>query len=180
MSTVGVLSSAIASAQPDTGVAPPLDRRDHSRITATAGILTPTGELGLEYAYAVHKNAELSVGAGYGFVVRVGPQLSIMPRLRMRMGPVTGSIGVGLSGGKFNDISAFADDNAPKIPTLFLNGEAGLQVGLRQGPFARLFLGVARGLAHDTSDVRADQQAEVRMELDNVLPYVGLSVGTTL
>jgi hypothetical protein len=173
-----LFTAAVVHAEPLTTSSP--DRRDHSRVTATIGLFTPTGELGIEYAQAVHPNVEIAVGAGYGLVVREGVQLSIMPRLRARKGAVTASLGAGVSGGQYNNISPFADENAPRIPTLFGNAEAGLQVGHTRGPFARVFLGVGKGLIHDTSRVPDYQRADVRMELDDMIPYGGLSVGSTL
>jgi len=175
---ISLFTSALAYAEPDS-LSPP-DRRDHSRVGATIGLFTPNGELGVEYAQALHPNAEIAVAAGYGAVVRVGPQFSIMPRFHVRRGPVSLSLGAGLSAGKYNNISPFADENAPEIPTLFGNAEAGLQYGMKRGPFARVFLGVGKGLAHDLKGVPDHQMDEVRMEIDDAIPYAGLTVGSTL
>jgi hypothetical protein len=147
-----------------------------SRVGATIGLFTPTGDVGLEVAQAVHENAELSLGIGYGLLVRVGPQVAAMPRLRYRSGAVTFSAGAGLSLGKYNNISPFARISAPKITTLWGNVEAALQVTSQRGPFIRGFLGAGSQLAHgsyDTSD------PELQMETDDVIPYGGINVGTS-
>lgn len=148
------------------------DRLDHSRIGATVGLFTPTGELGLEYTQVFHPNFEVGLGAGVG-LVRVGPQASVMPRLRIRRGAVTLSGGAGLSVGRFNNISAFADENAPRILSLFANGEVGLQISSLRGPFVRGFLGAGQVVAHEKV---ADAY---RAELKDVIPYGGVTFGWT-
>jgi hypothetical protein len=180
MKTTVMLVTALASlavaavAHAEAGSPAPLsDRRDHSHIGATLGLFTPTGELGVEYSQALHPNLELDVGAGVG-LVRVGPQFSVMPRARIRRGPVTLLAGAGLSVGKFNNISAFAEDNAPQIKSLFGNVEGGLQVAIRQGVFARFSLGAGKILAHEDYMPKNDME---RNEVKDVIPYGGLTVG---
>lgn len=148
----------------------PFDRRDGSRIGAGVGLFTPTGELGLEYTQALHPNLEVGVGAGVG-LVRTGPQLAVMPRLRTRRGAFTLSLGTGLSVGRFNNISPFADEQAPHVLSVFANGEAGLQVTSKRGPFARVYAGAGKIVAHEAVE------PEYRDELKDVIPYGGVTVG---
>src|ERR1041385_5730671 len=84
------LVSSLAHADPMQ-----IDRRDHSRVGATVGLFTPTGDLGVEYTQVLHPNVEIGVGAGVG-LVRVGPQVSVMPRLRTNLGPFSLTGGAGL------------------------------------------------------------------------------------
>jgi len=167
-----VLTTAIVSCLASHAYADPEphDRRDDSRIGATVGLFTPTGELGVEYTQALHPNFELGVGVGYG-IVRTGPQLSLMPRARLRRGPATLSLGAGLSIGEYNGESPFADP-VPNIQALFGNAEAGLQVTSKWGPFARVFAGAGKIVAHAAyeSSEQADQGKDV-------IPYGGLTVG---
>jgi len=141
-----------------------------SRIGATVGLFTPVGELGVEYTQVFHPNFEVGFGTGVG-LVRVGPQASVMPRLRMRRGPITLSAGAGLSVGRFNNISAFADENAPHVLSLFANGEVGLEISGKSGPFVRGFLGGGKIVAHE--HVADAYQAELK----DGLPYGGITFG---
>jgi len=159
--------SAAAYADPESA-----DRRDGSRIGATVGLFTPVGELGVEYTQVFHPNFEVGFGAGVG-LVRVGPQASVMPRLRMRRGPITLSAGAGLSVGRFNNISAFADENAPHVLSLFANGEVGLEISAKSGPFVRGFLGGGKIVAHEAV---ADAY---QSELKSGFPYGGITFGWT-
>jgi hypothetical protein len=164
---LAVATTAVAVADPQ-----PTDRRDDSRVGATVGLFTPTGELGLEYTQCLHPNFEIGVGVGVG-LVRVGPQASVMPRLRVNRGPFTLTGGAGLSVGRFNNISAFADESAPRIVSLFANGEVGLQITSTRGPFVRGFLGAGKIVAHQ-------QVADAyRDELKDVIPYGGVTFGWT-
>jgi hypothetical protein len=162
---ISVATASIAHADPQ-----PTDRRDDSRVGATLGLFTPVGELGVEYTQSVLPNFEIGFGTGLG-LVRVGPQASVMPRLRMRRGPVTLSGGAGLSVGRFNNVSAFADENAPRVLSLFANGEVGLQISSTRGPFVRGFLGAGKIVAHEqVTDAYRD-------ELKDVIPYGGITFG---
>ncbi len=154
---------------------PPRDRADDSRIGATLGLFTPTGELALEYTQVLHENFEVGVGVGAG-LVRVGPQVSVMPRLRVRRGSLVLSLGAGLSAGRYNNISAFQDASAPHILSLFGNVEGGLQITSQRGPFVRGFVGAGRIVAHGNYDQTDPAQ---RAELEDVIPYGGLTVGWT-
>jgi hypothetical protein len=164
---VTVATASVALADPQV-----TDRRDNSRVGATLGLFTPTGELGLEYTQVFHPNFELGLGAGVG-LVRVGPQASVMPRLRLRRGPFTLTGGAGLSVGRFNNVSAFSDENAPRVLSLFANGEVGLQITSTRGPFVRGFLGAGKIVAHE--QVTDAYQAELK----DVIPYGGVTFGWT-
>ncbi len=165
--SISLAAASIAYADPQA-----TDRRDDSRVGATLGLFTPTGELGVEYTQSLHPNFEIGFGAGVG-LVRVGPQASVMPRLRMRRGPVTLSGGAGLSVGRFNNVSAFADENAPRVLSLFANGEVGLQISSTRGPFVRGFLGAGKIVAHEqVTDA-------YRAELKDMIPYGGVTFGWT-
>ncbi len=172
--TAVTLLATSTAAHADPEPTTPSNRADHARLGVTVGFFTPTGELGIEYTQVLHPNVEVSVGAGVG-LVRIGPQLSVMPRLRKSFGPVTLSIGTGLSAGRYNNISPFAEDDAPRIPSLFANAEAGVQITSRRGPFARVFGGAGKVIAHGAYDTRDQAQ---RRELSEVLPYGGVTVGT--
>ena len=169
---LGVTASTVR-AEPGLDTSPP-DRRDHSRVGVNVGLFTPGGELSIEYAQALHPNLELAISGGYGAFVRVGPQLSVMPRARLRRGPLTLSAGAGVSGGQFNNISAFADENAPKITSLFGNGELGVQLTSQRGPFVRAFLGASKILAHASYTPHNEME---KSEVNDVLPYGGVSAG---
>jgi hypothetical protein len=150
------------------------DRRDRSRVGVNVGLFTPGGELSVEYAQALHPNLELAISGGVGAFVRVGPQISIMPRARVRRGPLTLSAGAGVSGGQFNNVSAFADENAPKITSLFGNGEVGVQLTSQRGPYVRAFLGASTILAHASYVPHNEME---KSEVNGVLPYGGVSAG---
>jgi hypothetical protein len=167
-------TASVVHAEP-LDLSPP-DRRDHSRVGVGLGLFMPGGDLSIEYAQALHPNFELAVTGGYGAIVRVGPQLAIMPRFRVRRGPVTFSLGAGLSGGKLNNVSPFADP-VPDITCLFANGEAGVQYTMRQGPFVRASVGAGKVIA--TGKYVGMSESIIR-ELDDVVPYAGLMVGWTL
>jgi hypothetical protein len=176
MTTAIVLAaSSLAAAEP-LQLSPP-DRRDHSRVSATIGAFTPAGDVAVEYSQAMHTNVEVAVGAGYGILVRTGPQFSLMPRGRVRLGAVTFSLGAGLSAGRYNNISPFERSDAPEIMTLWGNAEAAIQVTSKRGPFARAFAGAGAQLAHGQYD---KNDPDLRMETDDVIPYLGLGVGWVL
>lgn len=148
----------------------------NSRITGTLGLFSPIGSLGIEYAHAVHPNAELALGFGYGFS---GPQAAIMPRLRTGSGPVSVSLGVGVSGGplvlpEFCLWSDYCGEDT-KTTALWANAELGVQVASRSGTTFRLFAGTGRVVAH--GECGGDQCGDVA---GLMLPYGGVSFGHTL
>ena len=162
------LIAVSASAQPA--------RRDHSRVSASVGLFTPTGDLGVEYTQALGEHLEIGVGAGMGLFVRTGAQGAVMPRLRQSWGPLTATLGAGVSVGRYDNISPFAEDNAPRILSMFGNVEAGLQYTTHVGLFARAYAGTGKILTHE-GVMGGDPM--VKAELDDVIPYGGVATGWT-
>jgi hypothetical protein len=173
--TALLLAPALAFADPDQGTRATsgADRRDHSRIAATAGVATPNGTFGVEYAHAVSDHVELS--AGLGWSVLSGPQAALMPRLRTRLGAMTFSVGAGFSGGHYKTLDF--DGNGQNTNALWANAEVGVQVGSRRGPFARLFVGAGVVALHDEIDIHPDGMDGLETPW---LPYLGLAVGDSL
>jgi hypothetical protein len=166
-----VLAPGIAFADP----AAHDDYGAKSRVSATLGLATPTGSLGVEYAHALHPNLELALGAGMGFS---GPQLSVMPRLRAGSGPVSFSLGAGVSGGPFEVFEICfdcEDEMETKANTLWANVEAGLQITTHGGTAVRMFGGLGHVVAYDSCSGPHCSELE-----DNYkLPYAGISIGRT-
>jgi hypothetical protein len=154
-----------------------LERPDRSHSGVTLGLFTPIGELGVEYTQAVREHLEVSAGAGLGLFVRVGPQVAVVPRVRARYGALTLLAGIGLSCGRYNNISAFARVDAPRIFTVWANPEVGVQAAGPWRTFARFSLGVGVQVAHGAYD---PTDTGVRDELNAHIPYGGLTVGALL
>jgi hypothetical protein len=170
-SVLAITVSSVASAE---GFLHPTlaDRRDHSTLSALAGMGTPAGELGIAYAQAVHHNVDVAVSGGYGKFWRSGVQFGAMPRLRARLNGVTFALGAGLSVGKYTAHWPH-DSSDSAISTLFRDIEGSIQVTSRRGPFARLFFGVSKPLAFGAHGPG--------MELDyDSAPYLGTSLGWAL
>lgn len=172
-----VLVAGVAHAQVDSGPDKPVDPRDHSRVAATVGISTPVGEVGVEYTWAALPALEIGVGAGIAMNLSAGmpvlPQASVMPRFRVRRGAVTFTVGSGLSGGEFQNVSPFADEAQKPVIALWANAEAGVQFSSSRGRFVRLFAGAGLVVAHS-----APMAANVGYyNFPTVLPSVGAQVG---
>lgn len=190
------LTTSVATADSDVQTNETRDRRDRSAVSVNVGLFTPTGGLGVEYAHAFHQNAELGVGAGLGYLVvaaldhsdgrvpayRVRPEVSIMPRLRTRVGMVRFAVGAGVSAGSFQDSpSPFSDDDWREYAALALwaNGEASTQLIFRNGWFGAVRLGgsylVTHTTVHSTGDAHMPEDPQ-----GLAMPYLGLSAGRTL
>ena len=170
-----VLVAGVAHADVDSGPSQPTDARDHSRVGATVGIATPVGEVGVEYTWAALPALEIGLGAGIamnmGPGVAVLPQASVMPRFRVRRGAVTFTVGSGLSGGEFQNVSPFAEQKP--VTALWANAEAGIQFSSSRGRFVRLFAGAGLIVAHSTPM----SGSEYAYAFPTVLPSIGAQVG---
>ena len=180
---------ALASAEPhpallDRGQPEPIEQPDQgarSRITLNLGLFTPVGELGFEYTQMVVRFLEIGASVGVGFS---GPQAAIMPRLRAGGGPISISIGAGLSGGAYTDpfglscpdaSSVPCSDNGVKATLLWTNAEGGIQWTSHGGVVVRLYAGAGRVLTHGTC-----RNGECDRVDGMTLPYAGLAFGHTL
>lgn len=189
---------ALAGAEPVTSSAPPgasapvraenegakaseaieADNRGaRSRLTFLLGLFTPTGEFGLEYTQNVASLFEVGVGVGGGFS---GPQVSIMPRLRMGNGAVSLLLGAGLSGGPYHEpvlfcLSEHGGCMATETTAVWGNIEGGLQMVSRGGTTVTLYgglgtmLGASGCTGPDCDDIVGTE-----------LPYGGIAIGHTL
>jgi hypothetical protein len=191
---VCVLGASTAAAQPPRKDAGPndVDRRDRSAVSTTLGVFAPTGNLGLEYAHAVHRNLELSAGAGLGYLVvavgdvfgddhRIAPQLAVMPRFRTRFGALRVTLGAGLSAGELQEgYSPFSGEKGVDVMMgLWVNAEGGVQLISRGGWFGRVSLGTSYLVAHSVP-VSTDAGRAPMEPSATVMPYLGAAVGRTL
>jgi hypothetical protein len=157
-------------------LAPSAPAHDRSRFGLSAGLLTPTGELGAEYTWVANQHLELGLGAGVGGGWQ--PQVAIMPRVRMSSGHATYSLGAGLSAGRYSDYSGdFGFEYTHRTPVLWANAEAGAQRTWDDGIFARVAVGVAVAAAHGETTSSGDMSHTFS---EYVLPYFGVTVGHTL
>ncbi|HEY4059171.1 MAG TPA: hypothetical protein VGM39_21290 [Kofleriaceae bacterium] len=161
-----------------------------SYVSATAGLATPVGEVGLEYTYLFTQHLELSGGVGLANMLRtrnengdstsINPQLAIMPRLRHPMGNAAFVIGAGLSGGTYTvQSSAFSSDDYEAITrALWLNGEVGFEWFPGGGMAVGVYGGYGTVIAHGT--VHNSRNEELMSLRDDTLPYFGVRVGHVL
>ena len=153
---------------------------DRSHVAATAGLATPTGEVGVEYTLVTPHHLEIGFGVGLATLlsppsVQPDPQLAIMPRYREHAGPGVFTLGAGLSGGRYTVLGSPFSDYAvlQQSYALWANAEVGYEVVSRAGVFARVYAGGGKIIAHrmiDTTD-------SSRMLLDSALPYAGVPHG---
>lgn len=156
------------------------DRGARSRLSATLGGATPTGVFGVEYTQNLHPNVELGAGAGIGIT---GPQVSLMPRLRVGRSNTAGLLGAGISGGTFNEPDLFnlcfstgpCPNNNIKTTALWANAEAGVQLTSKGGTTFYLYGGIGKAIATGHCD-RGNCSRVDRM----TLPYLGIAFGHTL
>lgn len=191
---VGVLAlsaSTAAFAQPADQASEPstLDRRDRSSLSASVGLATPTGSLGIEYGHALHPNFEIAAGVGVGYLLfsalsddyRPTGHAMIMPRARMRFGALRLHAGAGVSGGheQFGYSPFSGDMGVDRMLVLWGHAEAGVGLVSDAGWFGRATVGashtLAKGTAVSTDPGRAPMEHDV-----GVRPYVGLAFGRTL
>ena len=169
-----VLSSAIASA--DSHNAPPADPnpQPHNRISLLVGLATPTGELGFEYTF-VRRYFEVGLAAGVGIL---GPQTSLMPRLRLDDRGAEFTLGAGISGGPYNDPVFLCLSEEPgrcdstKATVLWANAELGAAMRARNGMTLRLYGGAGKLVAH--SGCTGPQCAGIDGQ---TMPYLGVGIG---
>ncbi|MFT3697768.1 MAG: hypothetical protein QM831_31805 [Kofleriaceae bacterium] len=150
---------------------------NRSQVSLVVGLATPVGEVGAEYALAVQRHLEIAFGAGLGFSSSNLPQLAVMPRATTQLGPVKLALGLGMSEGPWNNVSAFADDNAKPVSALWTNAEASVQLDLGERAFVRLFGGAGMLTAHSQPEQMGDAGDYTN---GTVLPYVGLGFGARI
>ena len=174
-----VLGSAGASADPhsaDPHNVPSSDPNPdpHSRISLLAGLATPTGELGFEFTF-IRRYFEVGAAAGVGIL---GPQLSIMPRLRLNDRGAEFTLGAGVSGGPYNDPVFLCLSEEPgrcddtKATVLWANGELGVAIRAPSGATLRLYGGAGKLVAH--SDCKGPKCSGVDGQ---TMPYLGVALG---
>jgi hypothetical protein len=176
-----VVGPAIASANSHAAAVNHDDNTDtsaHSRLALTLGLLTPTGELGIEYTLMV---PYVEVGVGVGVGIFSGAQASIMPRLHLGTRELSVTLGAGISGGPYGDFAGpcfttnYDQCKATKTTALWANVEAGLTWTSEGGTSLRLYGGIGR-LVGQTGCTGPHCDRLV----DDQLPYLGLAIGHTL
>jgi hypothetical protein len=167
-----------------------------SRATASVGIGMPEGEVGIEYAFAPHRNVEIAVSGGLANLIASGeerrplPQIAIMPRGRYDYGRVTLMLGAGLSEGRYHEGPFGFSESDFLTRALWANGEGSAQVAIAAGWSAGIRIGVGRMIAHskvedlqhggltqDCSQFTMASGNDCTPAWDGVLPYLGLVVG---
>lgn len=158
-----------------------LDHGARSRVSGSLGLLTPTGEIGFEYTRNLAAFLELGIAVGYGFS---GPQLAVMPRLRTGSGPLSVSLGAGLSGGPYHEPVLLVDGcpctgcescKPTDATAMWANLELGVQGTGQSGVMVRVYGGAGR-LVWMGDCVGGD----CRRLPGTLLPYLGLAIGHTL
>lgn len=207
LSAVAALAVSLAAAsvgaqpaldEPNAVASPETDRRDGSSVSAVMGVFAPTGTVGIEYAQVFHRHLEVGLGAGLGYVIiaahqagnedptySVAPQFSLMPRARMRRGPLklTAGAGVSLDTGMQESTSPFSGSTfVDRYVALWANAEVGAQLVSKAGWFAGAFLGYAVVAAASEGDKKPGSDPDHMPDDptgDNV-PYLGVRFGRTL
>lgn len=147
------------------------------RVGVTVGLGTPVGVIGVEGS---HRIGDVDLGVGIGqplgstLVGAAAPQLAVMPRLLL--GPAT--IGVGLSGGRFDAFSLDGVD--ADTYALWANAEVGAMKTFASGLFVRGFAGVGIRVADsgfDCVEGSANNCMDEASSASRWLPYLGATVG---
>lgn len=186
-----LLVTRIAIADSDLKTEQLEDRRDHSAVSMNVGLFTPTGSLGAEYTQVLHPNVELGVGAGLGYLAaaaldgdyHVRPEVSVMPRVRVRYGALRLAVGAGLSAGSYQDEPSPFDDGGwhdQASLVMWANGEGVAQLISRTGWFGAARLGGSYLVAHSTMRTSGDATHMPTDAQGAAYPYLGLSFGRTL
>jgi hypothetical protein len=177
-----VLVPAIGSANSHTAVVSHDDNPDsgvHSRLSLTLGLLTPTGEFGLEYTVVV-PYLEVGVGGGVGLVY--GAQASIMPRLHLGNRELSVTLGAGISGGPYGNFAGpcfttnYDQCKSTKTTALWANVEAGLMWTSDGGASLRLYGGIGT-IVGQTGCTGPDNCDGF---VGDQLPYLGFAIGHSL
>jgi hypothetical protein len=173
-----ISAPALTGADPQVVLGEDVGWAARSRVSGSVGLFTPTGELGFEYTHMVLPTLEIGAGAGVGYL---GPQASIMPRLRTGQGPTELTFGAGISGGLYRDPPFFCEHTDPNkcmdtnTTVLWVNLEVGVQRTWRGGMTLHVYGGAGRIVAH---------AACTGPSCDSVggltLPYLGIAIGHTL
>lgn len=172
--TIVVLGSAIASADPHSAAPADPDPQPHNRMSLLVGLATPTGELGFEYTF-IRRYFEIGAGAGVGVL---GPQASIMPRLRLNDRGAEFTLGAGLSGGPYNDPVFLCLSEEPgrcdstKATVLWANLELGVAVRARSGATLRVYGGAGELVGHAGCTGPKCEGVD-----GQTMPYLGVGIG---
>jgi hypothetical protein len=145
------------------------------------GLGAPVGGVGLEAVHRVGSLVEISAGVGLGATASGGQQdasfgrlvqWAVMPRLRLGNERHAFTAGVGASGGYFEKLQLFCDDDcsSPARYVLWANLEAGGEHWFAHGFALRYFVGYAFGCDADTCGSSVNEQ-------DLRFPYTGIGVG---
>jgi hypothetical protein len=143
-------------------------------MSLLVGLATPTGEVGLEYTL-IRRYFEVGAAAGVGLL---GPQASIMPRLRLDDRGAEFTLGAGVSGGPYNDPVFLCLSEEPgrcqgtKATVLWANAELGAAMRARNGMTLRLYGGVGKLVAH--TECTGPQCPGIDGQ---TMPYLGVAIG---
>ena len=106
------------------------------------------------------------------------PQVAIMPRYRLHLGPGVATLGAGVSAGHYTvPASPFASDPiSEQSYAMWANAETGYEMTWRSGMFVRAYFGGSKVIAHGAvTDGRGNHFA---MSSDtSALPYTGIMFG---
>jgi hypothetical protein len=121
----------------------------HLSVTATLGVATPLGELGIELDGHLAKWLSLSAGVGAS---TSGPQLAAMARAHLPIGEQWAmSFGAGASEGKYEWTELVFDEPAKKTwdRAYWLNAELGFERTIYDVNTFRAFFGIGQVLNDD-------------------------------
>ncbi|MEO7731436.1 MAG: hypothetical protein ABIY55_10715 [Kofleriaceae bacterium] len=168
------MAPALASAAPNAPTNAAIDRGAQGRLALTLGLLTPTGEIGVEYTQRVLPYLEIGAGGGLGVF---GAQASLMPRLRAGDRNTSLTLGAGVSGGPFHEqpILCFDDCGNTETTVLWANLEIGFDFTSDSGVSFRVYGGAGDLIAHGSCTGPDCDRLR-----GTILPYVGIAVGHTL
>lgn len=183
-------SAGAATAQPSAAVstAPspaPATASDQEDVWARrfafdlqAGLGAPYGLLGASFEWTPVRFFTLAMGAG-GNVA--GPQLAVLPRVRLVLDQMAVALGAGPSWGPYQSSDGFLDPSwVGTYDGLWLNGDISVEERWSFGLELRMYLGVAT-VAYAES-VQCDKLASLscpaaESQIGKTLPYLGLAIG---
>jgi hypothetical protein len=174
-----ISAPALTGADPQVVLGEDVDWAARSRVSGSVGVFTPIGEFGFEYTHMVLPTLEIGAGAGVGYL---GPQVSLMPRLRTGQGPTSFTFGAGISGGPYSapELPFFCEPSGPNMcitrtTVLWGNLEVGVQRTWREGMTLRVYGGAGRIVAHTACTGHGCNSVS-----GLTLPYLGIAIGHTL
>jgi hypothetical protein len=138
---LSMLCSTVATAQDASSAGAP-EGAKKNLLQGSLGLGSPVGELGVSYAYAPIRQAEIEIGAGVGFS---GYQLSLMPKLALGVGGDRFVLGVGPS-------ASIDSGSAPKREYIayWLNAEIGYEHRTPSGLSVLVAVGIGYGIGGET------------------------------